>query len=341
MGQSLHFISRFKILSTITLLLFAQLFHSTTAAAAPQRGISFKNPLVLPQGTAGVAYSVDLRTLLADPGVPPYRWSAVKLPEGLSVDSANNLIKGTPTTVGTFTPALTVSDSTPEGTILNNPATIVISPAPPKFNISELDLGVTKEGGTLTVDISQYLTDPKSAQSFSATGLPTWLSLDSKTGKLSGSPAYTPNHSLAGPFSGITITASNSSGSSKLKAFGSVLKVIVPPKWSANPITLEDAFEDSAYSAETAKYVVNTEGTAIKYTIVNMTPPPWLKISATSGTLFGTPSNSGKVSVVVSLSTVIDGATYTDSTTFNLTVIDVNHPPKWLANPIVLPETTN
>ncbi len=338
MAHALRLKSRFSYISTVLLLLLSTITTSSEAYAS-SRAVKFQEPLNLPNAIVGVAYSLDLRTLLADPGVPPYRWSGVSLPPGLTIDQPNNLLKGTPSQAGSFIPKLTVQDSTPEGSDLNHPGHLLILPPPPEFTVSDLDLGVTKEGDTLSVDLTQFLTDPASAKSFSAKGLPSWLTLDGAQGKLTGVPPYTPNHKYAGPYGNIVISASNSSGTSTMTAHGNVLKKIVPPKWAANPIALADAYEDSSYSADTAQHVINPEGTPIQYTLVNQTPPPWLNMGSASGTVFGTPKQPGNVEVVISLSTVIDGVTYTDSTTFKFKVLHVNHPPKWLANPITLPTT--
>lgn len=321
--------------------MLAMLLLTSVTVLGAKRGVKFKDPLNLPNAIVGAAYSVDLRTLLADPGVAPYKWGATNLPAGLTLDEANNRISGTPSQAGTFSPRLTVKDSTPEGADVNHPGTIIILPPPPEFTVTDLDLGVTKEGDQLSVDITQFLSDPKSAQSFSAKGLPSWLSLESTTGKLSGTPPYTQNHQFAGPYGGIVITATNGSGSSTITAHGNVLKKIVPPKWSNNPINLADAFEDTSYSADTAPFVTNPEGAVIQYTLVSQTPPPWLNIGTNTGTIFGTPKKAGNIDVVISLSSTIDGVTYTDSTTFKFKVNHVNHPPKWLANPISLPKTTH
>ncbi len=332
--------SRLSFLSTLGMS-FITLFFTSTLAFGAKRGVAFKNPLLLPHGTTGVSYSIDLRTLLADPGVAPYRWAATGLPPGIVLDEANNLLTGTPTQLGTFSPKLTVKDATPEGADLNHPATLMILPPPPEFTTTDLNLGVTKEGDTLTLDLTTFLTDPSSAKSFSAKGLPSWLTLNGSNGKLSGTPPYTPSHQFVGPYSGIILTAINDTGRSDMTAHGTVLKKIVPAKWISNPVSLTDAFEDSNYSADTAQYVINPENSPINYTLVSMTPPPWLNIGGASGTLFGTPKRPGPIEVVVALATVIDGVTYTDSTTFKFNVIHVNHAPRWLANPIVLPKSNN
>jgi hypothetical protein len=65
---------------------------------------------VLKPGQVGVFYETGV---FADGGVPPYRWSlaAGQLPPGLSLTTSPGRITGTPTTAGTFTFTLRVTDS--------------------------------------------------------------------------------------------------------------------------------------------------------------------------------------------------------------------------------------
>jgi len=68
----------------------------------------------LPDGTVGDAYAA---TAVATGGDGTYSWSASGLPDGLSINSLTGTISGTPTTSGTFTVDLSVSDgsSNPAG----------------------------------------------------------------------------------------------------------------------------------------------------------------------------------------------------------------------------------
>ncbi|HEX2043335.1 MAG TPA: Ig domain-containing protein [Acidimicrobiales bacterium] len=63
----------------------------------------------LAPGRVGVSYATGV---FADGGIPPYRWSLVagQLPPGLSLTTSPGRITGTPTTVGTFTFTLRVTD---------------------------------------------------------------------------------------------------------------------------------------------------------------------------------------------------------------------------------------
>jgi hypothetical protein len=64
---------------------------------------------VLTPGQVRVSYAIGV---FADGGVPPYRWSLVAggLPPGLSLTTSPGRITGTPTTAGTFTFTLRVTD---------------------------------------------------------------------------------------------------------------------------------------------------------------------------------------------------------------------------------------
>lgn len=64
----------------------------------------------LPDGTVGVAYETGL---FPGGGTPPYTWSHVAgtLPPGLAVQASPGRVLGTPTTAGTFTFTVRVSDS--------------------------------------------------------------------------------------------------------------------------------------------------------------------------------------------------------------------------------------
>jgi hypothetical protein len=64
---------------------------------------------VLSPGRVGVSYAIGV---FADGGTPPYRWSLIagQLPPGLSLTASPGRITGTPTTAGTFTFTLRVTD---------------------------------------------------------------------------------------------------------------------------------------------------------------------------------------------------------------------------------------
>lgn len=81
-----------------------------TLTVDPARPLVITNQSdVLSPGQVGVSYAIGV---FADGGTPPYRWSLVagQLPPGLSLTTSPGRITGTPTTAGTFTFTLRVTD---------------------------------------------------------------------------------------------------------------------------------------------------------------------------------------------------------------------------------------
>ena len=88
----------------------------TTASSSGGGSVSYSAPIEitsispLPPGTVGSAYTPT--TLTATGGIEPYTWSASdSVPPGLTLDPAGQ-VSGTPTTSGTFTFDVTVTDGT-------------------------------------------------------------------------------------------------------------------------------------------------------------------------------------------------------------------------------------
>jgi len=140
-------------------------------------------PPVLPSGQVGVSY---LQALIAS-GAPPYTWNFFGLfPPGLtytiSVDTTTATISGTPTTAGSYTFLLTVTDSSPS--TINLSYTIVIAATPITFSSSSLPQA--KEGVTYQGSIS--VTGGTSPYTYSLSGgtLPSGLTLNSNI--ISGTP---------------------------------------------------------------------------------------------------------------------------------------------------------
>ncbi len=85
----------------------------------------------LPSGTINMAYPSNVK-LEAVGGKEPYKWSISSgaLPAGLSLNSANGMISGTPTASGDFSVTIKVTDnSKPEAKTSTKVFTIHISPA--------------------------------------------------------------------------------------------------------------------------------------------------------------------------------------------------------------------
>ncbi|HSN19758.1 MAG TPA: putative Ig domain-containing protein, partial [Usitatibacter sp.] len=80
---------------------------ATTPTPAPPAPLAVSG--ALPNATVGVAYSSA--ALSASGGVAPYTWLAAGLPPGLAIDVSTGLVSGTPTTAGSYSFTVTVTDS--------------------------------------------------------------------------------------------------------------------------------------------------------------------------------------------------------------------------------------
>ena len=129
----------------------------------------------------------------------PTSFDAIGLPTGLSLDSASGAITGTPTVTGTFSIALNAIAATGTGSAT---LTLVVQPfllTPPVITSS------LNASGTSGSAFSYSITTTNNPTSFSASGLPSGLSIDTATGVISG------RFTSAGSYS-CTISAINSSG---------------------------------------------------------------------------------------------------------------------------------
>ena len=143
----------------------------------------------LPNGQVGVPYSGQTT---ATGGVPPYSWGATGLPPGISVSTAG-AFTGTPTTVGTYSVAVTVSDSagakaSQTYALAVLPASLVVTGALPGGIVGvAYSAGLSATGGT-------------APYTWTATGLPPGLSA-AAAGSIAGTPTADGSFSV-----GVTVT---------------------------------------------------------------------------------------------------------------------------------------
>jgi len=148
----------------------------------------------LPAGTAGTPYSA---TLAASGGVPPYTWSlnAGSLPPGLNLAS-NGQISGTPTTAGTFTFNVRVTDSAvqvfapvpgPRSATTTGNVSITIQPATPPLAITTDSVPAATAGVSYNFALAATGGTPPYTWALAAGPLPAGITL-SPAGLLSGTP---------------------------------------------------------------------------------------------------------------------------------------------------------
>ncbi len=137
----------------------------------------------LESGTVGLYYN---QTLEATGGAPPYTWSisSGELPQGLTLDTTEGIISGTPKERSSTALTIAASDTGGAQTsvelelIIISPTLVIITEQLPQAEIGRSYIGtVEAEGG-----VSPYVWALVSGS------LPNGLSLDSATGLISGTP---------------------------------------------------------------------------------------------------------------------------------------------------------
>ncbi|NNN12672.1 MAG: hypothetical protein HKL81_02840, partial [Acidimicrobiaceae bacterium] len=151
------------------------------------RPIKIRTSSPIPSATVGSSYNYQLAAIY---GVTPYSWSATGLPSWLKLSSAGAL-SGTPTQSGSVSFNVTVSDSGNPTQSASAQLSLTVQPAaqPAALAITTTSpLPNATAGGSYSDQLTA--SGGTTPYSWSATGLPSWLSL-STGGKLSGTVPQT------------------------------------------------------------------------------------------------------------------------------------------------------
>jgi len=211
-------------------------------------------------------------------GVPPYRFTpGGGLPAGLTF--VNGTLSGTPTTVGDFSFSVTLGDST--GGVITKGFSLTVTPP----TTSTLILGGPLLPGKVGVEYSAQLsvTGGTAPYSFTGSGLPEGLTL-STSGAVSGTPQ-------APGSSSFNVNVTDSKG---LSGGGNFAITIAPADLIIVTPSLPDAVVGAAYSVN-----LQASGGIPPYTWTVTGLPEG--VTAKGATISGTPTASGKFTVVVSV----------------------------------------
>jgi hypothetical protein len=224
------------------------------------------------------------------------------LPPGLSIDSSSGQITGTPTTAGSYPVTITASDN--QG--FSGTATFTWTVT---SNITVTNPGAQTDGsGTAITPLTIQASDSSagSTLSYSDGGtLPPGLSIDSSTGKITGTPT------TGGAYS-VTITVSDNYGQSSPVSFTwTITNTVSVSNPGAQTGVSGTAISPLAISAS------DSSSTATLTYSDGGTLPAGLAIDPSSGVVSGTPTTGGSYPVTI---TATDGAGYSGSATFTWTV---------------------
>ncbi|MBC2604829.1 putative Ig domain-containing protein [Pelagicoccus albus] len=257
--------------------------------------------------------------------------SGLPLPSWLSIDSATGELSGTPENGDVGSISVTVTATDESGATASDTFGIQVDNTNDGPTASAISDQTTDEDAAFSLDVSGNFDDVDAGDTltYSATlesglPLPSWLSIDSATGELSG----TPENGDVGSIS-ITVTATDESGATASDTFGiQVDNTNDGPTASAISDLTTD--EDAAFSLDVSGNFSDVDaGDSLTYsaTLESGLPlPSWLSIDSATGELSGTPENGdvGSISITV---TATDGSGETASDTFSIQVENTNDGP--------------
>ncbi len=129
----------------------------------------------------------------------PTSYTATGLPAGLALNPLTGAITGTPATPGTYTVVITATNTAGTSTVS---LTIIVAPA----TVAPVITSPTRATGTVGTPLVTYLIAATGLPtSYSASGLPAGLTVNSLTGAINGTPT------ASGTFT-VVLTATNSAG---------------------------------------------------------------------------------------------------------------------------------
>ncbi|GLL02185.1 putative Ig domain-containing protein [Dactylosporangium matsuzakiense] len=223
--------------------------------------------------TIGVPASL---TVAATGGTAPYTWTATGLPAGLTMSAATGVVSGTPTTAGSSTSTVTVTDATARTatasfTWSSGPAPVVANPGNRTLTVgTAASLTVTASGGT-------------APYTWAATGLPAGLTIAAATGLISGTPT------TAGAYAPV-VTATDAAGRTGTVTFSAAV---------GTPVAVINPGAQAATVGATTSLTVAATGGIASYTWAATGLPAGLTINATTGLVSGTPTAAGTVTATI------------------------------------------
>ena len=258
----------------------------------------------------GKAFSLNVASHFVAPAAGDALTFSAKLPTGLSIDAHTGVISGTPTDSDYGNNTITVTATDAHGKAISE-----------SFNLQVGDSGPTAtviadqsafEGKAFSLNVASHFVAPAAGDTltFSAK-LPTGLSINSRTGVISG----TPTDSDYGNNS-VTVTATDAHGKAISESFHLVVGDSGP---TATAIADQSAFEGKAFSLNVASHFkAPAAGDTLTF---SASLPTGLSIDAHTGVISGTPTDSDYGNNAVTV-TATDAHGKAISESFHLAVND-------------------
>ncbi|HEV2647165.1 MAG TPA: putative Ig domain-containing protein [Acidobacteriaceae bacterium] len=236
---------------------------------------------LLPSAVAGTPY---VALLDATGGTPSYSWavSSGQLPAGVTLGSSSGVISGTPSSSGSYSVGLTLTDAAKPSN--KKVSTVTISVAPPPLSMAPTTTLFATNGVPYSNALSVTGGKPGYIWSIASGSLPSGLSLAASTGILSGTPSASGIVSFTVAVRDSESPAKTQSSVVTMDIAAPQLKIAAPP---SAPATVGTAFSETLQA---------TGGNPSYRWSVAGNLPAGLTLNTSTGTITGVPSASGTAS---------------------------------------------
>jgi hypothetical protein len=295
----------------------------TMTVAAPTVTLT---PNSLPGGIAGTAYTST--TFSASGGTAPYSYSVSvgSPPAGLSLTSGSGVFSGTPTTAGSTSFTVRVTDSsTGTGAPFTATQSFTVVIADPTLSLTPTSFAVSP---TVGVTYSQSVAASGGQAPYSYTvssgALPAGLSLNVNTGILSGTPTAVASSTF-------TITATDSTPGTHATVTQSYTLNVAAASIVLTPASLPNPTAGSTYSQS-----VTASGGQAPYTYSAVGLPAGLSLNAATGLISGVPTVVGVQNFTIKAVDSSPSGPFNNTGSYSVTV----GAPTLILTPTTLPNPT-